>query len=779
MTNQNNNDSRTVALCLTSLLCTGTLPALAAAADATPAENPAAATLSEVVVTADKRGEESIQSIPTTIQAISGDTLERRGAVEFSDFSGQVAGLSYDDLGPGDKKYVIRGVTSTGPATVGVYYDEAVITGSNSNDGGGRQPDIRLFDLDRIEVLKGPQGTLYGASSMSGTIRFITRKPVLDKLEGYVQAEGSNTSEGGGNYSFNGALNLPIVEGALAARLVGWSVQNSGFIDDIRIPAGPVDNANWDKTEGGRALLRWVATDNLDIVASATVQTLKTGGSARYTPPGALSFGDTPAHPAPLYPRIAGGDLKNTDLTLSPWDESMQVFGLTATYTLPTGVVTATSNYFNRRVDFNFDSTPILISFDVPVAAITQQPQNRRIVSNELRYASKFDFPVNFVAGAFSQREHNDFTVHVVKSNLLGLANGPFSGLNSDDALSHPDTGNTFFGRYDNNIIKQYAAFGEVTWSATERLTALAGVRYFHSSQESFQAQTHPFGGFSGSPVGEQTNSFAGNKTTFKANLSYKTDFGLIYATVSEGFRVGGTNAANLPFASNIPRTYDPDQLRNYELGVKSDFWDKRLRVNAAAYALRWSNIQISSVDATGAFPFVTNAGTASVDGFELESQMLLAPGLELDLTGTYENARLTSDQPNTCFNKDGTPCNPNLAYNGNPLQEVPKFLADAALSYSVPVSAVVTANFRADVQYRDATKNQTNPLSPFNVPLAPYTLLNLRAGVDWNEWNATAFVKNATDKRAQVDAISSAQDPLAYITVRPRTVGLQVTRKF
>src|SRR5262249_21292524 len=162
-------------------------------------------------------------------QAISGDTLERKGAVEFSEFSGQIAGLSYADLGPGDKKYVIRGITSTGPATVGVYYDEAVITGSNSNDRGGRQPDMRLVDRDSIEVLKGPKGTLYGASSMSGTIRYITKKPVLDKLEGYVQAEGSNTSEGGSNYNFNGALNLPIVSGTLAARLVGWSVRNSGF----------------------------------------------------------------------------------------------------------------------------------------------------------------------------------------------------------------------------------------------------------------------------------------------------------------------------------------------------------------------------------------------------------------------------------------------------------------------------------------------------------------------------------------------------------------------
>jgi outer membrane receptor protein involved in Fe transport len=776
MTDKSNNPRHAV-LCVVSLATVASTPGLGWAADVSSPENSSVA-LSEVVVTADKRGEESIQSIPTTIQAISGDTLERTGAVEFSDFSGQVAGLTYDDLGPGDKKYVIRGITSTGPATVGVYYDEAVITGSNSNDGGGRQPDIRLFDLDRIEVLKGPQGTLYGASSMSGTIRYITKKPVLDRMEGYIHGEGSSTSEGGGNYNFNGALNLPVVNGVLALRLVGWDVQNSGFIDDIRIPAGPVDNANWEKTEGGRALLRWVPMDALDVVASATVQTLKTGGSARYTPPGVLSFGDSAATPAPGYPRVLGGDLKNTDLTLSPWDENMQIFGLTANYTTPVGVVTATTNYFNRRVDFNFDSTPILFFFGVPIPGITQEPQNRRIVSSELRYASKLDFPVNFVMGGFSQREHNDFTVHVIKSNLFGVANGPFSGLNSDDALTNPD-GNTFFGRYDNNIIKQYAAFGEVTWQATEQLSALLGVRYFHSSQESFQAQTHPFGGFSGSPVGEQTNSFAGNKTTFKANVSYKTDLALLYATVSEGFRVGGTNAADLPFASNIPRTYNPDQLRNYELGVKSEFLDRRVRLNAAAYAIRWSDIQIQSLDTTGAFPFVTNGGTASVDGFELELQTLLAPGLELDLTGTYENARLTSDQPNDCFNKDGTPCNPNVGFNGDVLQEVPKFLANAALSYSVPLAADLTANFRADVQYRDATKTQTNPLSKFSVPLAPYTLLNLRAGVDWNEWNATFFVKNVTDKRAQVDAISSDQDPLAYITVRPRTIGGTITRKF
>ncbi|MGH8137356.1 MAG: TonB-dependent receptor [Steroidobacteraceae bacterium] len=759
-------------------------PAAAAAAEATASAG-TTTTLEEVVVTADKRGEESLESIPTAIQAITGEALERKGVVEFADFAGQVAGLSYGDLGPGDKKYVIRGVTSVGPSTVGVYYDEAVITGANANDGAGREPDIRTFDLDRIEVLKGPQGTLYGASSMSGTIRYITRKPVLDKVEGYVQGEGSDTSQGGGNFMFNGALNLPIVPDALALRVVGWDIQNSGFIDDIRIPAGAIDDANWEKTQGGRAELRWKASDALDIVASATVQTTHTGGSARYTPPGALSF-PPPAEAVPGFPQIPGGDLKNTDLTVSPWNENLQVFGVTATYTMSNGVVTATSNYFNRHVDFVFDSTPILFFFGVPIPGITLQPQNRAIASNELRYASKFSGPINFVVGAFSQHERNDFLVQVVKSNAFGNAAGPFNPDNSDDALSNPN-GNTFFGRTDDNRIKQYAGFGELDADFTDKLSGLVGVRYFHSEQDSVQNQTHPFGGFTSSPVGPQTNTESDGKTTFKLNLSYKADFGLMYATASEGFRVGGTNAADLPFASNIPRTFGPDQLRNYEVGLKTDFLDKRVRLNMAAYAIRWSDIQIQSTDTTGAFVFTTNAGTASVDGFELESQMLLTTGLEFDLAATYENARLTADQPNPrglATNPGQCPvpgvnCVSNIAVDGDHLPEVPKVMLNGALTYTVPLSAAATGSLRADLTYRSNTDSQANTLSQYNVPLGAYVLVGLRASIDWNDWNVALFGKNITNKRAQIDAIRSDQDPLALITVRPRTIGLQVTRKF
>ncbi len=755
------------------------LGALTLASVLLPRLVPAAEQLSEITVTATKRGEQLTQDVPAAIQALSGDSLQKIGAVEFSDYAGKIPSLSFTDLGPGDKKYVIRGITSTGAATVGVYYDETVITASNANDGGGRNADIRLFDLDRVEVLKGPQGTLYGASSMSGTIRYITKKPDLHAFGGYVNAEVSDTTKGGTNIGVNGALNLPIVDDKLAARFTGWDIHNSGFIDAVRIPAGPIKDANKERTRAARVHLRWQPTDNLNLLLSVTNQSLHTDGSNRYTPAGTMSFGDVAAG----YPSIPGGDLVNTDLTQSPWDETLSTYSLTAEWKGSSGTLTATGNYFDRRINFLFDSSPILFYFGVPIPGITIEPQERRVSSYELRYASALTGPVNFVAGAFAQNEHNDLTVQVMKSNAFGFQTAPFSPLDSDDALQHAN-GNTFFGRTDYRQLKQYAAFGEVTWQISPKWSAIGGLRYFHSKQDAENETTHPFGGFGTDiPVGVQTNSGSGNKTTFKASLSYKySDDGLLYATVSQGFRVGGVNAANLPFASGIQPTYRPDTLTNYELGAKNEFLDHRLRLNAAIYQINWKDIQVQALDTTGAFRYITNAGTARSRGVELEAQALLAPGLEFDFGGSWTDAKLTEDHPNVAH--------PELhddyaGHNGDRLPNVPRIQFNAALSYKFPVSSEANLDLIADVNYRGSTDTQfrTSPAltvpNGFNIPLAAYTLVNLRAAFDWHDWTATLFAKNLTDKRAQVDGIAAAQDPYGLITVRPRTIGVSVTRKF
>jgi iron complex outermembrane recepter protein len=192
----------------------------AGAAVAADAPAPDSLDLNEVVVTANKLNATKVLDIPVSIQAISGDALQRSGATSIMDIAGAVPGLAIQDLGPGDKRYVIRGVNSAGAATAGVYYGEAVISGSNADDGGGFQADIRYYDLDRVEVLRGPQGTLYGASSMSGTIRFIPKSPDMHDLGGYVTVEGSQTDHASGNYNVNGAINLPLVDDLLALRVV-------------------------------------------------------------------------------------------------------------------------------------------------------------------------------------------------------------------------------------------------------------------------------------------------------------------------------------------------------------------------------------------------------------------------------------------------------------------------------------------------------------------------------------------------------------------------------
>ncbi|MCZ6912909.1 MAG: TonB-dependent receptor plug domain-containing protein, partial [Proteobacteria bacterium] len=174
--------------------------------------------IEEIVVTAQKRGVQSIQEIPMSISALSGDRLIDMGATSFMDYAAVVPGIQFQDLGPGDKEYIIRGANSSGGSTAAVYFDEAIITGRNKEDGGGRQPDIKLYDMERIEILKGPQGTLYGASAFSGTIRMITNKPDPSELAGYVEAEVSSTHKGGENYNFNGWVNLPIIEDKLAVR---------------------------------------------------------------------------------------------------------------------------------------------------------------------------------------------------------------------------------------------------------------------------------------------------------------------------------------------------------------------------------------------------------------------------------------------------------------------------------------------------------------------------------------------------------------------------------
>jgi iron complex outermembrane receptor protein len=766
---------------------------LAAQGDASGATD---SSLNEIVVTANKLNAQRVLDIPVSIQAISGDALQAAGASGIMSIAGDIPGLSIQDLGPGDKKYVIRGINSTGDSTTGVYYGEAVISGSNSDDGGGFESDIRLYDMDRIEVLRGPQGTLYGASSMSGTIRYIPKAPDLNTVGGYITVEGSETAQASGNYNFNGALNLPIIDGVLALRLVGWKIYDSGYINQIRVgqgvsglvntgtaakpnyqvePAqalGYLKGVNDDDVGGGRAILRFQPSDKLTIDATYTAQTETSGGSSRYTPAGTTGFSGGPIAP------VQGCDLCNTDLTQSPWSDNLKVFGATVTYDTGAGVLTGTANQFDRKTNFSFDSTPILLTFPSAVDQVpgeTFEPRNREVTSSEIRYASAFDSPVNFVAGVYRQHDFQFLSVDVLATNGFGLPVGPFCSNNSCDAGAFPNVGSTFFGRTDERTTTEYAGFGEVTWKITDAWQAVAGIRYYTESLEGVQVQTHPFGGFPGSPtqVPLPDPNMEFNKITWKANLSYKFNENLLaYGTVSTGFRSGGLNAVSEPFEP-IPAAYSPDSLINFELGAKGRLFDGLFDYQSDVYFIRWSNIQVQETTPDGAFVYQGNAGEAKVKGVEFEFTAHPIQYLSASFAGSYTDAYLAQGATASQY-----ALNPTLGLSGDNIPNVAKYQASLGLTYLRPIAKGWDGMLATDVTYRSGEDSYFSSNS-FNIPLQAYALVGLRMGVIQGPWSVTGFARNLTNKRAQVSAINSSQDPDALLTVQPRTVGLTLTRKF
>jgi iron complex outermembrane recepter protein len=746
--------------------------------------------LEEVIVSARKKDESSLD-IPINVTSFNGDQLEKLKARDFADFAGSVPGLQFQDLGPGDKEYIIRGVNAKGPSTVGVYYDEAVITATNQEDGGGRNIDIKLIDMERVEVLNGPQGTLYGANSMAGTIKFVPNKPLTDAFESFAEVDVSSTGEGGENYSFNGMINVPLGE-TVGLRAVGWRFDNSGYIDQPRIFSGPRTDINDESTNGGRIMLRIQPNDRMTFDASYLAQNTKVGGSARYTPKGVTPFSTDglipgvgtvadfasgaaiglPIPQAAVVPGFAVTDeLTNTDITANRWDDEFSIISATLNYQFDFGSLLATTNLFERDLFFAFDSTPILINFFVPVPGITLEPQTRDVWSSEIRFSSELDGKFNFVTGVYIQREDSTFDVEVLTILPNGEPNGTFvPGVFFDPSdATTTATGNTFFGVNDTAELEQEAIFGEIYYDLTDRWELTAGLRYFQSDLKATAIESHSFSGAPG-PAGNSTGD--DDALTYKVSMSYDvTDDQMVYGTVSSGFRIGGLNRANLPFAPGIPESFESDELINYEIGYKADLFDHRVRVNSALYYIDWSDMVLAQVDASGSIPFLTNVGDSEILGFEFNVNALLSDNFEFSIGGSVIDAELSEDQVADPFGNNGL--------KGDGIPNIPTLQGHTSLSYNMPLSNGSEFSARVDVNYRDDVNTQFNSNSAFNVKLDSYTLVNLAAFYEYKDWTLSAYVKNVIDERAQYDAISSAQDPLGIVGNRPRTFGMSIKRSF
>ncbi|PCI45243.1 MAG: hypothetical protein COB49_10255 [Alphaproteobacteria bacterium] len=696
----------------------------------------------EIVVTATKRGGLRLQEVPFAVQAISGDKLAKRGAVDFDDFFRQIPGLAVFDQGPGDKRYIIRGVNSTGAGTVGLYLDEVIITGENAQDGGGRQPDIKIFDIDRVEVLKGPQGTTFGSSSLSGTIRYITKKPNMEEME--VSGSISLRSTKGASLGWNmeSAVSVPLAEGKAAIRVAGFYLDEKGYIDNIL-----ADNVNNEQTYAGRVTLQVEPSENLTFTAMAMYQDMKTDG------PNYFNIQDNDGNP------ISQNGLFQADVARAGFQDETQIYNATLEYRMDHGTATATASLFKRDTVFDRDSSLAIQTFiglddEGPGRSIITQPKSREVKSYEIRYASNFDGPFQILTGAFLQDEKRDFRSAILLATGDGFIASPESPLL--DRLVHTE-------------IDELALFGELSYDITDRLTLTGGLRYYDFELIETATSVTGFGGGPGGGVGPELK-FGEDGVIFKGNLSFKASEDVnIYVQVAEGFRSGGPNDQTAAAIANvvIPEGFSSDSVVNYEVGVKSQLMDGKLKANLAAYWIDWSNIQLQdqATDGQLQFPFRGNGGGATIKGLEIELLAYPAERLELGITANISDAKLNQDNPIASTGQDG-----------DPIPYIPDFTFSATAEYSWPLrGGDLNAVIGADVNYVDSRNTELRPDNPLFIALENYTLANARFGVEADRWSVFLNIQNVfgDDTVTDVFRIIAGVNPDGFIINRPRSFML------
>ncbi|MBN7796351.1 TonB-dependent receptor [Parahaliea mediterranea] len=689
--------------------------------------------LEEVVVTASKRGASSVQDIPTNISAIGGALLQQTHAMGIQDMARFIPGLSAVNNGPGNEQIIIRGLASSaGAAQVGTYFDEIPATGNGGTNVS--QTDLQLYDLERVEVLRGPQGTLYGAGSQGGTLRYITNKPVLTEVEGAIQADmGTRSRDGGESYAVNGMLNMPVLDDRLGFRAVGFYRDSDGYVD---LPDLGESGTDTEETYGGRLLGTLLLGDRTTLNASVWYQ-------------------NTEVDDQPLvneYEDSRPGQVK------LPFQDELKMYNLTLDHSLAFGDITATASYYDRDTFFVFD-----VSQFVPAPGSVNQNRANEQLSAELRFASNFDGPLQMIVGAFYQERDTS-------STSIGYF------VDTDTGLV-PSSPTSFFDNRAETEFSNEALFGEFTYQVTDKLELLAGVRAFRIDtwSQANEVET-PFG----EPVGlKEPLDSEGDDVIYKFQASYRfTDDILTYLVYSEGFREGDANVINLKTAGGapVPGGYAPDFVDNIEFGWKSDWLDGQLRLNGAVYAMQWQDIQVALLDQTQAFEYIINAGEAELLGVELESVIRprALPGFTVRLNANYSEQELTEDTPGY------TAGDMTAGRDGDRLPDTSPFSAGVVLEQQFDLGGY-DAYASVDASYVGTALTTFSKRSADAREYGDYVLAGARLGMYLDNWEAALYVTNIADVREPVNWEVEAREgiPDRIYSTQPRTVGVSVNYTF
>jgi outer membrane receptor protein involved in Fe transport len=772
-------------------LCIAAALATIVAVDAMPAAGAVASdaaehhdTLEEIIVTAEKR-ESTVQDTAISMTALSGDALAQQGISGLMGVVQSVPGISVRTAGAGQTELEMRGLSSSGGSspTVGFYLDDYPLSPPAAALNGKVVIDPDLFDLNRVEVLRGPQGTLYGSGSMGGTVKLVTNAPKLDAFEGAVQATAATMSEGGFNRGGSLMVNVPLIDQRLAMRVVLTDKYTDGWIRRIVEtnfppptnpgPCGPgwtgctrgdvtavtpsliVPRVNWERLEGGRIEVLGQVSDTLKIDAMAIYQKITMGDYSEYdSPPGI-----TDAHYQPF----------NVD---EPIYDEFRLFGVTITDQLGVAQLTSATAYYSREQNQTQDTSEALYSvvglFGATPTQFYNIPFNEtdttRQFSEELRLASTGSEALQWIGGAFFSRFESIFSEF--------NASVPLAGLSVGGAAANP--AGLIYQAHNPYHIDQYAMFGEGTLTFDDGLKLTAGLRWYRFDSRADE-ETAGFATDSGNAA-TTLNSFTASNTGInpKLTLSYEHahDF-TVYGTVARGFRPGGINQ-QIPssICSLTAETYGPDSTWNVEAGEKAKFADNRLIVNADIYYIRWSQVQQLANQNCG-YPLTLNAGTAASYGPEIEVSALLTPELTMTFSGTYTHAKLTS------VNGSLTQADPAFV-PGLPILNIPDYTETTSLTYQTPIApgrqfmARINNSYvgkSTDVQFNYAT-------------LPAYDLVGLRFGVIGERLSGYLFADNLTDKRANLGINTTGfswttPSLVRAATNQPRTIGVDVDYKF
>jgi outer membrane receptor protein involved in Fe transport len=720
------------------------------------------ADLETVIVTARKR-EETLLDIPQEIQTISQEQLQKANLNSVEDFSRFVPSLSYTATTPGRGSIYFRGVADDSSsfiadASAAIYLDEQPLTQSSL------QPEIRLIDIERIEALPGPQGTLYGSSSQSGTLRYITNKPDVTGFETDVALDAYTVDHGDEGYELSGVVNVPLGEN-VAIRVVGFTARDAGYIDNVlgtslgggfENPGVVDEDVNDAEYAGGRAALRWTPNESWTVDAGVVYQQVDANTYSE----------DNVERSGREYAVVRFVDENRSD----EWTQ----LALTLQGDLGWGQLTSATSYFTRDISYFQDNTDytfyLSYSADPSFPIYDFGPDPVGLGWSDRDYADRFaqEFRLQgatekttWLAGLFYENMENGFDFFSRLENYEGTP--AFAFWNAEYGVEPGTTDDAFYHAKNDQTTEQIAVFGEVGYSPNEKWTFTGGLRWFDHTREREYFTQQPNGRDSSGlfEEGKTTTSDVTKKLSVQYNLSENA---MVYALFSDGFRAGGRNVTRPGVV--LPADYDPDFLDNYELGLKSRWAGGKYTLNLTAFKMEWKDYQVEVVDPGEDALFavmVANVGDAEIEGVSLDFSAFLLDSLDFGLNLQLLDPKVTEGNELV-----GTQAGDRLPFSAEEK-------GAAWVQYTYP-KEVAGGQLYGRFQWT-YTGNSLNGIGAATLQPA-YQLSDVKVGLEADDWEVYAYVDNLFNERAILFDQESA--PPGTITINdPRSWGIGFSKSW